>query len=337
MEKEKLINMSEHCWHYKLIKFVWNFEPKEFKSLCPYFWVTISSLFAFPVAAIWKFIKFIGKSIYNGLDYLSSKLTAWADDNKYTNMVVKISPFDVYFLNHKDSDLFKAAREIAHFRILENYFRTHPNLLKDTKVKECSQSEFKNHLTKTIKYLAHLEELRVKKEESAEEARKRRKRMMNNIAGITKNISLFLNLCAIVLVIFAIVTLVTYGLLYALLYVTVDWAAALIIFLKLIAIIGVAILIALFAGYGVKLHEQDEEKTIYQKILYILWYPIYLVLIKLITEYFLYYFIVKFIGCTIIGGIYQGFKVGFKEFGGIFSDYLNASYSDYCPGINWEE
>ena len=160
---------------------------------------------------------------------------------------------------------------------------------------------------------------------------------MNNIASITKNISLFLNLCAIVLVIFTTVTLVTYGLLYVLLYVTVDWAAALIIFLKSIAIISVVILIALFAGYGVKLHEQDEEKTIYQKILYILWYPIYLVLIKFITEYFLYYFIIKFIGCTIIGGIYQGFKVGFKEFGGIFSDYLDASYSDYCPGINWEE
>ena len=106
--------------------------------------------------------------------------------------------------------------------------------------------------------------------------------------------------------------------------------------MKLITIIGVAILIALFAGYGVKLHEQDEEKTIYQKILYILWYPAYLVS-KLVVEYFVYYFIIKFIGCTIIGGIYQGFKVGFKEFGGIFSDYLDASYSDYCPGINWEE
>ena len=59
--------------------------------------------------------------------------------------------------------------------------------------------------------------------------------------------------------------------------------------------------------------------------------------------YFLYYawqgivIVARFIWYNIIGGIIIGIKEGFKEFGGIFAEYFNASYSDYCPGISWEE
>jgi len=38
----------------------------------------------------------------------------------------------------------------------------------------------------------------------------------------------------------------------------------------------------------------------------------------------------------ILKGILIGIIEGFREYGGIFADYFDASYSDYCPGINWK-
>ena len=53
-------------------------------------------------------------------------------------------------------------------------------------------------------------------------------------------------------------------------------------------------------------------------------------------KYLIYYPLYKFLYCTILGGIGRGFVEGIQEFGGIFSDYFNASYSDYCPSIDWD-
>lgn len=53
-------------------------------------------------------------------------------------------------------------------------------------------------------------------------------------------------------------------------------------------------------------------------------------------KYLIYYPLYKFLFCTILGGIGRGFVEGIQEFGGIFSDYFNASYSDYCPSIDWD-
>lgn len=53
-------------------------------------------------------------------------------------------------------------------------------------------------------------------------------------------------------------------------------------------------------------------------------------------KYLIYYPLYRFLFCTILGGIGRGFVEGIQEFGGIFSDYFNASYSDYCPSIDWD-
>ena len=58
---------------------------------------------------------------------------------------------------------------------------------------------------------------------------------------------------------------------------------------------------------------------------------------KTIIWNIIYYVLYKFLWGTIIVGIAVGFKEGFTEFGGIFGDYMDASYSDYCPMINWDK
>lgn len=47
-QHEKLIKITPSCWHYRLIKYIWNIDPKMFMNLCPYFWLTIASLFVLP-------------------------------------------------------------------------------------------------------------------------------------------------------------------------------------------------------------------------------------------------------------------------------------------------
>ena len=340
--KEKLISMNEHCWHYKLIKFVWNFEPKEFKNLCPYFWLTIASLFVLPFVCIWKCVKFVGNKILGVFNYLSSKLTDWLDAQEYSRKLIQLSPADIYYLKHKDehdNDLIKSARRIFHFELLERYFKIHPNLLNDVKVNECKEDDFAVQLDKMFEDLRLYRKKLQKKEESEEEARRRMKRRMNQIAEITKNIGIFIYLCGLVLLVFMFVNIFTDFFVY-ILHFSIDWGNFWSGLIKFFAIFGlsaiIVILMIAFANYGEEWRKQ-KNKNIFKCILVILWYPFYIIIGKLLVEYIIINFICKFLIYTILWGIIKGIGTGFNEFGGIFADYFNASYSDYCPGINWED
>ena len=339
--KEKLISMNEHCWHYKLIKFVWNFEPKEFKNLCPYFWLTIASLFVLPFVCIWKCVKFVGNKILGIFSYLSSKLINWLDAQEYSRKLVQLSQTDIYYLKHKDesdNDLINRAGELLHFTLLKRYFKTHPNLLSDVKVDECKEDDFAVQLDKMFENLQLYKKKLQKKEETKEEARKRMKRRMNRIAEIAKNIGIFIYLCGLVSLIFVFVNIFTDFFVY-ILHFSVDWENFWSSLIKVFAIFGlsatIAILIIAFANYGEEWRKQ-KNKNIFKRILVILWYPFYIIIGKLLMEYIVIDFFCKFLIYTILWGIIKGIGTGFNEFGGIFADYFNASYSDYCPGINWE-
>jgi hypothetical protein len=114
------------------------------------------------------------------------------------------------------------------------------------------------------------------------------------------------------------------------------WTTAWFIFKILI----VCVIIALAGGsllyYGVE-WQSSENKKWWMWPLLTIWYPLYFVIGIVICKWIIYYFLYKLIIYTILWGILRGIGVGFQEFGGIFADYFNASYSDYCPGINWED
>lgn len=340
--KEKLISMNERCWHYKLIKFVWDFEPKEFRNLCPYFWLTIASLFVLPFTCIWICIKFIGNNILKVLNYLMSKYANWLDTQEYSKKVVQFSSTDVYYLKHReesDNDLIKKARRIFHFELLERYFDSHPNLLNDIKVDECKEDDFAIQLDKMFESIRLHDKKLVEENEHKEEIRRKIKRRMNKIAEITKNVGVFIYLCGLISLVFVCVNLFTDLFIY-ILHFSINWSEVwnkLLTFLFMFGVcaIFIAIIIA-FINYGEKWRKQ-ENKSIFKRILVILWYPFYIIIGKLIVEYIIMDFICKFLIYTVIWGIIKGIGIGFNEFGGIFADYFNASYSDYCPGINWED
>lgn len=340
--KEKLISMNEHCWHYKLIKFIWNFEPKEFENLCPYFWLTIASLFVLPFVCTWKCIKFVGNKILGIFSYLSSKLTDRLDAQEYSRKLIQLSPADIYYLKHKDesdNDLINRARRIIHFELLERYFKIHPNLLNDVEVNECKEDDFAVQLDKMFEDLRLYTKKLQKEEESKKEARRRMKRRMNQIAEIAKNIGIFIYLCGLVSLILAFVNIFTDFFVY-ILHFSIDWENVwswLSMFFTIFGLLVItSILIIAFVYYGEKWRKQ-KNINIFKRILVILWYPFYIIVGKLLVEYIIINFIYKFLIYTILWGIIKGIGTGFNEFGGIFADYFNASYSDYCPGINWED
>jgi type IV secretory pathway TrbD component len=66
--------------------------------------------------------------------------------------------------------------------------------------------------------------------------------------------------------------------------------------------------------------------VIYSLGLYLLYYPIYFIVISVIWN---------FICVSLIYGAGKGLVVGFMKFGGLFGEYFSASYTDMCPGISW--
>jgi hypothetical protein len=61
-EKPKLMRVSMKSWHYRLIKFVLRDNaptPKTMQNGCPYFWLLVFSLFAFPFLMLWKGFVFL--------------------------------------------------------------------------------------------------------------------------------------------------------------------------------------------------------------------------------------------------------------------------------------
>lgn len=54
--------------------------------------------------------------------------------------------------------------------------------------------------------------------------------------------------------------------------------------------------------------------------------------------YVIFYCIIYvFLWKWIIYATYVGLRNAFFTFTGIFGEYFGASYSDYCPGIEWDE
>lgn len=61
-------------------------------------------------------------------------------------------------------------------------------------------------------------------------------------------------------------------------------------------------------------------------------------LIVIVICYVIFYCIIYvFLWKWIIYATYVGLRNAFFTFTGIFGEYFGASYSDYCPGIEWDE
>lgn len=80
--------LNHKSWHYKLQKFTFRKRTPELNNLCPYFWITIFCLIAFPIMILINPIRWI--IIWYDYKYLQPKFEAWLESIK--------EPKDVFIL-----------------------------------------------------------------------------------------------------------------------------------------------------------------------------------------------------------------------------------------------
>ena len=73
-QHEKLIKITPNCWHYRLIKYIWKIDPKMFMNLCPYFWLTIASLFLLPFVWVVNGISYVFTGIMDKISEYMDKI-----------------------------------------------------------------------------------------------------------------------------------------------------------------------------------------------------------------------------------------------------------------------
>lgn len=105
-------------------------------------------------------------------------------------------------------------------------------------------------------------------------------------------------------------------------------------------LIGIGYLIWLLINKAVEYYEQNYSYA---------WYSIPFVYLALgifyLCKYAIYYpmyfifvaFLWKLVCVSIVWGAIKGFGHAILKFTGIFGEYFGASYTDFCPGVKWEE
>jgi len=131
------------------------------------------------------------------------------------------------------------------------------------------------------------------------------------------------------------------------------WVILLAILAIIVACGIIYLLYIVISSWGqaiVNKYKRGKKVWYIEPIIYIIWYPVkYIAMgIAFLVAYVIWYPI-KFIGYTLlfkyflkpigifIGNLFVGLIKGIGSSSGIFGEYFGASYSDYCPGIEWTD
>lgn len=315
---ENLIKIRESDWHFRLIKYCWGIDPKMFRNLCPYFWLTIASLFVVIPIGFYKI--FIKKPIISLLTYLEE-----LEIKNYEKWIKTLDPRDLSYLyasEHYDCTRVshfekKLSRLISkdRYKVLSDIKRLRPEVnLRDY--------DFIAEFRET--YAAERKEKRRREDKKyASEVKLRRK--MDRVIKISKFFATFLLICGLWFIGYFLTNVFILPLVYVLSAETDK---------SFLLALGGALLIG---GVAVGLYFllRYLYNLLPNKIFKVIFFPFYLLLwiLDLVFVKFIYRIIIR----MILGGICEGIGEGFSEFGGIFKDYMKSSYSDYCPGIEWKD
>lgn len=346
MGQQSEIKLSVNSWHAKLIKWVFGFDPEDFNNLCPYFWLLIASiLFVIPVTPfrlISRVLSLLGKKIR-----ISKKKNIEKSFEKFIKNLSKGEIF--YIMCGSDESLYKLRTQSkywAYSPIINHQLEAKLliaaggdrvkrielwyEMIKIITEKYVKDESWKSWVKEFDEEARQLKKIRDELELAKKEKKKRKSRAINDIIAVTKFIVRTLTTLLLVPIGYIFTTTLTNIFVWLFtrgsdFYMDLLWV--------LIAIV-ILVLLQIYAGWSWK--SIREWKTYGTKKLTIEWIilmpalPIALLLwvLKLVAE---------FIWDYVIIGVSEGIHAGIKEYGGIFSEYLNASYSDYCPGINWKK
>jgi hypothetical protein len=342
MDQRSQIKLSPNSWHAKLIKWTFGFDTGDFKNLCPYFWLLIASLIVCIPVTPFKLILRIFKLLVDRFnDYIDASI-----DSVIESLPRKLSNAEKYSLYARFGTDSKSKKKLSNARInmianlttkirlatrdklslsdlFEQVFPTPPSLSELKKWEEDFDREVKR-----------LEELEKIKEERLKKKYKKSKKKSEIIGEIVETTKFFVNILVslgAVLIgyfLFAGITQLTTWICFRTFSEILDF-----FLVVLLIIIVTALLVGIIYGTIIvkEWWEDRERKTVLE---WILLSPIFLAYLIFLGIKWLFYDILFM---NIIAGIIEGLVQGFINYGGIFGNYLNASYSDYCPGIDWEK
>ena len=336
------IVLSPNSWHAKLIKWVFGFGTEDFKNLCPYFWTLVASiLVVIPVTPI--------KALCLALNWTIEKLIDLIEKGRERNFdrfIANLSKGELFALvcyKYGSESLRKKTEFDSKYRIIFDkikinlfHYAGKTRSMSDLIDLICSRFEKDSKWEKWDKdfeteYNIRKQELEILSDKLRKKPIKKKKNseIIGQITEATKYfIKTFLAIASFILMgIFSQIFI------QVLIFLFTREAQDYITFLEILGMIITIVIFGLYEIWGIftinEWMEFKEKKTIVEWILLVPAFP-FAILYYLICSKILHAI------SYVLKGIAMGIIEGFKEYGGIFADYFDASYSDYCPGINWK-
>lgn len=342
MEQRSEISLSPNSWHAKLIDWVFGFQPSDFRNLCPYFWLLVASMILFFIVTPFKLVGKLFVKIVDTLDGLLSERV----DKAFDRFIENLERGEVYSLLggtdskiyrspgfYKKSELVRKKLQIKLLKVTRG--KDWMSKLRDAviqKYKEDSQwkdwSKYLDDEANSIELEMAAEEKRWKKRQVKA---KSRKETIAEITGITKSFVKGLGVMGATVAAHSASLILTWVLTFALTRSFDDYM----ILLKLLGgMVGLFLLIV----YGVWCVDEIKEWFKYRSSkAWFEWAFLVPALPLAGVVWILRVVFYDFLCGFILKGVFEGILQGAVEYGGIFTEYFNASYSDYCPGIKWEK
>lgn len=343
--ESSFVKLNKDSWHSKLLKWAFDTEPNDIKNFCPYFWLVITAIIASPFIAIWKSFltivrytfgydevnrdKIIEKFVQNatleqmaliavGSDHFSTFENAFK--GTYIPKVVITMPWTTVrkYINYKGYDLTDVEN------ILVRYFNEH-------------KDEIFEHLVENncFSYKQDANEFAMAVFDKEIPNRNNYKKKRDNaikVAKATKNGVCLIGYAVIAFMLYflscigtGLVTIIIHS------FFTNPVESINVTFLILGIILSI-ILLSLWISYsgesvsGIYEHITNGGKVNELGLTFFQWIILF---IPLLLYTFVYGFLYKGILLNIIGL--------FVNNGSIFGTYVKSAYSDFCPGIEWNE
>lgn len=338
---EKLVTISDKSWHYRLIKYVFNIEGKEFKNLCPYFWLIIASIFSCPVVFIISLISKFFSKIFELVEICSDEFFM----SEYNRYISNLSEEEVYFLYTYSRRYYNNSVKVD--KILPKYILKQKSsyaIFKDwadkhgRNIDKMERKAYKFQETKLEKY-ANDNDLLVKpkvdfidelKNSSSKERSQKIIKFTKKIVGLIITLLLVaITFFASQLLIVIITSIIKYIILNTDKFIISLYSVGLtLVYFAILTVISF-LLAPLFRITFDKLKNKEWKSLTLKE--YILTVP------SLSIGFLVYWIFYTVLWKGVIISTYKGILTTIVTCGGIFGEYFGASYSDYCPGIEWED
>jgi len=365
------VKLSTRSWHYKLIRFILGSAaptPQNMHNLCPYFWLLVFSMLVTPVVVplklVWKVFVWLLEGFAN---FVERVLVIPACESYEENLsdldLYQIIEWDmkikkIYAVYNKIDNDYSYERKQTAYKIWEKrhgsqvfgeggggmYSRNYTDEFIEWATE--MQKEYEMVQAEARKRREEKREAQLEYEEKMSQFRDGMDALGDRISDFFKNMKSWKNIIkwtkrivglivtgALLVATYFIVNFIGRGILWLVEH--WDWEVVGIlglVILGLAVFIGVILLLRAFVFYvaehGMKLWI---VKIIYWPLYIFVWWPLKIVF---------YHFLVQLIAINAWFFIRRGARLVWGSilgFLGIFGEYFGASYTDYCPGIEWDE